>query len=313
MLVSILGLFCVFSWFCPPESLPAEFQRDRFFLAGDGRLHIKNLKTGSETDRRMVTSTGAFDEEGLAAIDGVFEFPGRAGGEHISLRLLFMLDYFSDLVAPGKVINLTSGYRSPEYNSKLRNAGGNVAATSLHMDGMALDFYIEGVNGKELWRIIKKKECCGVGHYGGSAVHLDSGKPRFWEAATSKVRTTESERNRRIFLSTDFDRYEAGETLRLFFASVSDFGFGVGRQAYLVSDPEGHNVVGALRLKSEGDTECISVPDRGASRSLMLTLPEKLGKGRYRVRLDFCRRPFEEMPQKVVSTEIELRSPRPRQ
>ncbi len=79
------------------------------------------------------------------------------------------------------MIFLTSGYRSPEYNADLKKAGGIVAKTSTHMDGLALDFYIEGVNGKELWELIQEKNCCGVGHYGGKEsismlAALDSGK-----------------------------------------------------------------------------------------------------------------------------------------
>ena len=94
--------------------------------------------------------------------------------------------------------------------------------------------------------------------------------------------------------------------MRLCLGSVSDLGFGVDRRAYLVRDPDGQDVVGSLQLKAQSDSQCLSIPDRETSRSLSLTLAGKPEKGRYRVRLDFCRRPFEDMPQKVVSNEVEL-------
>ena len=182
----------------------------RFFIMGDGVIHIKNTKTGLEAHVRLFTADGSLDDRGFDQIDKVFGFPTGEKGEHISPRLLCMLDYFSDLVAPGKAINLDSGYRSPQYNTTIRNAGGNVAKTSQHMDGMAIDFNIQGVDGKELWTTIKNTACCGVGYYGGTDIHLDSARPRFWEASTSKVRTGESDENQRIYLSTDYDRYLIG-------------------------------------------------------------------------------------------------------
>jgi uncharacterized protein YcbK (DUF882 family) len=280
--------------------------RSRFFLSGDGRLHIKNVKSGREADVSLLNPDGSLNEKGVERIDEAFGLTPRESTEHISLRLLFMLDHFSDRVAPGRVVNLTSGYRSPEYNSRLRSAGGNVAMTSLHMDGMAIDFNIEGVNGKDLWRIIKDADCCGVGHYGGADVHLDSARPRFWEAATSKVRTKESEHNRRIHLSTDYDRYRAGEAMRLSLVSISDFGFGVGRVAYLVRDREGADIVAPVHLTSPGDLPCIGIHERGGARSIPALLPDGAARGRYRIRLDFCTRPFDDMPVRVVSSEVEI-------
>jgi uncharacterized protein YcbK (DUF882 family) len=289
-----------------PAPASAEKGADRFFLMGDGNIHIENMRTGKEIKANLLNPDGSLNEEGLTQVDEAFEFTAIEKGDHISPRLIFALDYFSDLVAPGKVIRLDSGYRSPEYNNKLREAGGNVARTSVHMDGMALDFHLDGVNGKALWEIVKSKECCGVGHYGGSSIHLDTTRPRFWEASTSKVRTGESDFNQRIYLSTDFDRYRNGDTVRLSLTSVSDFGFGVKRAVHLVDDPEGNHVVASAQIKTPDEGDCITVRDRAASRLIHVPLPPGLRGGRYRVRVEFCRRPFEQMPLKAVSNEIEL-------
>jgi len=281
----------------------------RFFLEGDGKIHIKNVRNGKEAHVDLLKFDGSLSEEGFAMIDDVFGFPTLEKGEHISPRLIFMLDYFSDLVAPGKAINLESGYRSPEYNANIRSAGANAARTSQHMDGMAIDFHIEGVSGKELWELIRSMDCCGVGHYGGASIHMDSARPRFWEAATSRTKTRESDYNRKICLSTDYDRYRPGDPVRLLFSSVSDFGFGISPAATLVMDPEGAKAVAIMqaRLKHPSKNDrCLMIDDRQTSRFIHLNLPTRLLPGKYRVKIDFCDRPFKEMPAKTVSNEIEV-------
>jgi uncharacterized protein YcbK (DUF882 family) len=286
-----------------------EMEPGRFFLMGDGRMKIKNLHSGREASVTLLNPDGSLNEEGFTRIDEVFQFPTQENGEHISPRLIFMLDYFSDSVAPGKVIKMQSGYRSPDYNATLRNAGGNVAQTSIHMDGMALDFSIDGVNGKELWNLIKSKDCCGVGHYGGAGIHLDAARPRFWEAATSKVRTGESDFNRRIYVSTDFDRYHAGDTARLSFSGVSAFGFGVARTSALVDAGDGNHTAATAPLRVRDDADCLAIPDRKTSHFIYLTLPKTLREGRYRIKIEFCRRPFEQMPLSTLSNPIEIFGP----
>jgi len=291
--------------FFPLETRPG-IDNGRFFLMGDGNLRIHNTHTEKEVGVELLAPDGSFREEGFRKIDEVFGFPTEEKGEHISPRLIFMLDYFCDLAGPDKTVHLVSGYRSPEYNTSLRNAGANAAKTSQHLDGMALDFYLDGIDGKELWELIRRKNCCGVGHYGGKTIHLDSARPRFWEASTSKVRTGESEQNRRIYVSSDFDRYRPGDPVRLSFSSVSDFGFGVGPTVFLVDDPEGKHAVAEARLHGGEGSDCLMIRDRRSSRFLHLTLPSNLHQGRYRLRVDFCSKPFEAMPERVVSNEIEV-------
>jgi uncharacterized protein YcbK (DUF882 family) len=281
---------------------------NRFFLMGDGKIILKNERTGNEASVSLLTADGHLNEEGFIRIDEVFGFPHREKDEHISPRLLFMLDYFSDLIAPGAQIILDSGYRSPEYNQKLRDGGGIVAKTSLHMDGMAIDFRIPGVDGKRLWDLIRSKDCCGVGHYGGETIHLDSAKPRFWEADTAGVSSGKSDYNQRIYLSTDYDRYQSGDRARLCFSSVSDFGFGVIPSAAFVNDLEGQCVLQTTPLETGEETDCRKIENRKESRFLYLRIPQGLPEGRCRIRIDFCRKPFPQMPFYCVSNEIEIGS-----
>ncbi len=302
----ICGILFLFLFLLFISSHICEAQSSRFFLMGDCKIHIRNDKTGKEARVNLLTPAGDLNEAAFDSIDVVFNFTSKNKGEHISPRLIFMLDYFSDLVAPGKAIILESGYRSPEYNSSIRNRGANAAKTSTHMDGLALDFRIDGVDGKRLWQTIKSYGCCGVGHYGGQIVHLDSARPRFWEASTSKVHTGESDYNRRMYLSTDFDRYKTGETVMLSFSSVSDFGFGIKRTVVITDNTDKENSAATAIIKNQGDADCIVLNNRDASRFLYLTLPAGIKAGRYKIKVDFCERPFEQMPVKILSNEIEI-------
>jgi uncharacterized protein YcbK (DUF882 family) len=280
-----------------------------FFLMGDGRIHIRNLQNGLEARVLLLNPDGSLCDPSFDALDRVFGLATGDQGEHISQRLISMLDFFSDLAAPGQPILLHSGYRPPDYNQKLKDSGGNVARTSTHIDGMAIDFSLDGVKGKDLWELIRRTNCCGVGHYGGEVIHLDSARPRFWEAATSKVTSGESDYNRRITLATEYDRYRPGQKIRLFFASVSEFGFGIKRKALLRQELEGPFKTSELEIAGMDRPECLPIPDRKASRFIYLNLPENLDPGKYRIQLDFCEKPFELMPAQALSNLIEIVEP----
>ena len=277
-----------------------------FFLMGSGKLHLKNLRNGRETRVQLLKPDGSLDETALSEVDRVFGFPTAEKGEHISPRLLCMLSHFVDRMAPGSTIHIESAYRSPEYNDGIRRKGANAARTSTHMDGMALDFWLAGVDGKYLWQTIREADCCGVGHYGGKSIHLDAGRPRFWEAATSGTKNPEPDYNRFLYLSTNFDRYRPGTQLRLSLSGLSTFGFGVRPTARLrpaaATDQEGS----PLTLSDSGTADCVTLADRRATRFLLFTLPSGLPAGRYRIDLEFCNRPFPQMPTGASSNVIEV-------
>ncbi len=281
--------------------------KERFFRMGDGRVHIRNGHNGREANVVLVREDGSVDEQARAALDQVFGIDAKGEGDHVWLRLLLLLDYFSDKVAPGRVIELYSGYRAPAYNQKLRAGGGIVALTSTHMDGMAIDFAIEGVAGKELWEIIRREDCCGIGHYGGNTVHLDCGRPRFWEAATSGVHSGESEFNRRMYLSAEYDRYRTGEEARFMLTSVSDYPFGVKKALKIIGESRfGAEISIAHELRA--NEECVPIRNRSDARSLFVPLPGDLPAGKYRVQIDFCNKPFPQMPSAISSNIVEVRS-----
>jgi hypothetical protein len=81
-------------------------------------------------------------------------------------------------------IEVVSGYRSPKYNLMLRKKGHQVARTSQHMEGHAVDFRIRGVPTTVLLRYVRSLHRGGVGFYPHSQfVHSDTGPIRFWKGS----------------------------------------------------------------------------------------------------------------------------------
>lgn len=79
-------------------------------------------------------------------------------------------------------VEVVSGYRSPKYNLSLRKKGRQVAQSSQHCDGKAVDFRLRGVTTNELWAFVRGLKLGGVGVYAHSAfVHCDTGPIRFWK------------------------------------------------------------------------------------------------------------------------------------
>jgi hypothetical protein len=79
-------------------------------------------------------------------------------------------------------VEVVSGYRSPKFNLSLRKKGHEVAQTSQHCEGKAVDFRLRGVKTKELWAYVRGLKLGGVGIYPHSAfVHCDTGPIRFWK------------------------------------------------------------------------------------------------------------------------------------
>jgi len=297
----------VFSLLSTHAAVAEPSPQGRFFVMGSGVLHLKNLRNNREAKVNLLNQNGSFNEEAFNKVDWVFDYPTEEKGEHISPRLLFMLSYFVDRLAPGKTVNIESAYRSPEYNNQIREQGNNAALTSTHQDGMALDFWLPGVAGKRLWQTIKAKKCCGIGHYGGKIVHLDAGKPRFWEAATSGTRSKEPDYNRHLYLSTDFDRYKPKDRIRLSFSSLSNYDFGVHPVAQLFRADDLQNPVSGIRIDFKGEIDCLRIGDRKASRFLTASLPAYIPPGTYTVKMEFCEKPFDQMPSEAFSNPIELR------
>lgn len=226
----------VLTWLLLLLALPAAAQ-ERFYFSGDGRLHMGNAHFAETLDVRFRNADGTYDPAALAAIARFFRSrtDGRSGP--MSLRMIELLDWFEDQYQPRRLV-LVSGYRSPEFNQSLRNAGRRVAQASMHTEGMAADVQPVGRNLRQLWNTLRRKEIGGVGLYQQEGfLHLDTGAPRFWEAATSKVDQNLAKENARLFARTDFDRYDTLDGAVISLHSVTALPIAIRRQARLGDAP----------------------------------------------------------------------------
>ncbi len=82
----------------------------------------------------------------------------------------------------GRELIVTSAYRTPATNARLRLRNRRAAKNSLHISGMAVDFYSPGVSARRLARIAASKQMGGVGMYRGARfIHADVGEIRYWQ------------------------------------------------------------------------------------------------------------------------------------
>ena len=287
-----------------PAAVVAGDLHPRFFYQGSGKLIFHNLRNGLETTVSLLDEDGQISEAGLQEADWVLGYPGAEKKEHFSPRLLFVLSHFVDRLAPGAKITVESAYRSPEYNEGIRTMGANAARTSTHIDGMAIDFAIDGIDGKELWELIRQEKCCGVGYYGGKDIHLDVGRPRFWQAATSGTKTSQPDHNRHAYLAAEYDRYLAGEKIRLALSGLSTFGFALRPDLFLRAVADGGQL--PIKIRLSGDESCIKVENYQQSRFLWSEIPAGLPPGRYQLQLGFCAKPFADMPDEILSRPFEV-------
>jgi hypothetical protein len=81
-------------------------------------------------------------------------------------------------------IEVVSGYRSPKYNMMLRKKGREVARTSQHTEGNAVDFRLRGIPTRRLLQFVRSLKIGGVGYYPHSQfVHSDTGRVRYWRGS----------------------------------------------------------------------------------------------------------------------------------
>jgi uncharacterized protein YcbK (DUF882 family) len=147
------------------------------------RLFLHNLHTG-DTVRTVYWENGryvdgALDEARFALRDW------RNGQQHRMDPGLF--DIFHDLstrLETDRPFQIISGYRSPATNAAMHARSDGVASHSLHMQGMATDIRVEGVQLAHLRRAALDLRRGGVGFYPQSNfVHVDTGRVRQWAGA----------------------------------------------------------------------------------------------------------------------------------
>jgi uncharacterized protein YcbK (DUF882 family) len=238
----------------------ASASEPRFFITGDGTLALVSAHTGAKANVTYRRPDGTYDPAALAQIRRVMR--SRDGGEgEISLRLVELLGHV--YAERGRQpLRIQSGYRSPDYNEAIRSRGAKAAGGSLHTEGLAADVAFPAKELKPLWLQIRKLECCGAGYYQKNGfLHLDVGRPRFWEPATSKVEENLSAGNARLFARTEYDRYANGETIVVALHALTLPPVLVAKDAVLSADGREQPVHVEGSLPEEHG--CFAVDERG--------------------------------------------------
>jgi uncharacterized protein YcbK (DUF882 family) len=281
----------------------------RFFHSGDGILHLKSEKNGKVFKGRYRDENHRYQEDAYRAITSVFGAPYQPKQRILSLRLIEFLDHLEDKMKPGAMLIITSGYRAPEYNTRLRKGGALAAKASLHQYGMAADFIMEGVSSERIWLYVRELGFGGTGYYHGKTVHVDVGPARFWDEKSSGVGTGLSDDNKLIGLVTDYDRYLPGERVTMCFIRMTAFPIKVDVRFGLVpleGDGNRQPMVFTPDMDGRVSGACATFTDIPQMAALTWQLPADTAPGRYRIRATFCDNEWKQMPLEVATPDFEV-------
>ncbi len=279
----------------------------RFFHSGDGRLQLVSRKHDASFSGRYRLAGGVYHPKAYAAICRVFGAPSNAGTRVLSLRLIEFIDYIQDHFNPDAEITITSGFRSPQYNTSIRKKGGLAAKASLHQYGMAADLVLAGIDSGAVWNFVKKLGFGGAGFYHGRTVHVDVGPARWWDETNSGVGSGISNENRLIGLVCDFDFYRPGDLVTLRFIRMTAFPVGVNHAFELV--PRGGQGAGPVTARftpffpTTVKGQCMEFRNIDEMSGIRWQLAADIGPGQYGIRVRFCGNSWHGMPQ-VVETPV---------
>ena len=274
----------------------------RFFVMGDGRLAVVNAHTGVHIDVRYRRADGTYDDAALATIRRAFRSEGDDGPGKASLRLVETLSWLSG-AAGVRPLTLMSGYRSPAYNDGLRASGARAAGGSLHTEGLAADVALPRKELKPLWLRIRAMDCCGAGYYQKEGfLHVDVGRPRFWEPQTSRVEENLSAGNARLFARTEYDRYARDERILVALHSLTVPPIRIASDAAWAPERGDRRTV-ALHGDAAVHDGCVDVGESGAT----LTVDGVPAAGRGKLVLATCAPRGERTPESVETNGVEIR------
>jgi uncharacterized protein YcbK (DUF882 family) len=99
----------------------------------------------------------------------------------IDPQLLDLLYAIGKLLDTDEPFHITSGYRSPTTNARLRRRNRVAAGNSQHIEGKAVDVRLPGADIALLRRAAVMLQAGGVGYYPyANFVHVDTGPVRYW-------------------------------------------------------------------------------------------------------------------------------------
>ena len=145
-------------------------------------IAFKNIHT-DEALEAVYWDGGRYVPDALEAVNKVLR-DFRTGEVHeIAPGLLDVLTDLRAATDSRTPFQVVSGFRSPETNAMLRERSAEVAQRSLHMDGLAIDLYLDDVELDRLRAAALDMSRGGVGYYPARFVHIDVGPVRHWQGA----------------------------------------------------------------------------------------------------------------------------------
>ena len=144
----------------------------------DRILNMYNIHT-DESFYAVYSSSGVYDPDAIDRINYFLRCHYTNEIMPIDIKVIDLLCDIKDRCGRNREITIISGYRSSLYNNYLRRQGRKVSKNSLHLEGRAIDFTIEGISNKKITYIAKSFMAGGVGKY-PEFVHIDVGDLRCW-------------------------------------------------------------------------------------------------------------------------------------
>lgn len=182
---------------------------------GDGRLSLYGYRANEDV-QVVIHSNGNYNEDELSKVYEIMRCRGNGSVHKIDRRLIDLIDNIQDHFG-ADTVEIISGYRSPEFNQRLKQEGHNVASESLHMKGMAADIHIDEISEEAVWKYVKSLGVGGAGVYPCyDFVHIDVGRKAVWaeaDCAQRKLVGLDNNPNPDWKITTNKNNYHRSDTI----------------------------------------------------------------------------------------------------
>ncbi len=143
-------------------------------------VHLHNIHTGEKLEA-VYWENGEYVPDAVHALNTVLRDYRNDEVHPMNPGLYDILDQIAKKTESKGPFQVISGYRSPATNRMLSERSGEVAKHSLHMDGKAMDIFLEDVALEHVRAAALDLGRGGVGYYPSSNfVHVDVGPVRKW-------------------------------------------------------------------------------------------------------------------------------------
>lgn len=147
----------------------------------EGKLSLYNTHNSERLTITYRNASGDYDIGAINALNWILRCHYTQQVADMDVRVIEYLNLVDKRLGGNNEIHIISGYRSPVYNSLLRQEGRHVAKHSLHLKGKAIDIAIPGIGLDRVRHTALNLRYGGVGYYPKTGfVHVDSGNFRTW-------------------------------------------------------------------------------------------------------------------------------------